>query len=236
MEETGIFDTIFSRPAKQAIYLILANVEEAAKLHHTYIPNRPLPNSEQSRIRRIIKYLNKAIQLTRTASEGEAFLIPKALSIKIFLETLLRNTIITEERFEDTAAQLMEALQKPEQQRCSSLVLCSSLECVFWQTMMGAIAAPDARIKKFYTLSLRRISIALALTSWQDALVILQRFLWIPSVLSALANQTMAEILHPEGPTSIEAIHSVFGRLLWRTTVKLGPFNNHWILIAYGLS
>lgn len=203
IEETGIFDTTFSGPAKQAAYRILANVEEAATLHHTYIPNQRLSTSEQSRLRCVIKSLNIAIQLTSTACKGEAFLTAKALSIRIFLETILRCTTDTEERFEDTAAQLMEVLQEPEQEKCSSLVLCSSLASVFWQTVMGAIAAPNDRVKRFFTLRLRRISIPLALTSWHDASVILQRFLWIPSVFSAPCYQIMSEILYPEGRTNI---------------------------------
>ena len=203
IEKTGIFDTMFSAPAKKAAYLILANAEQIAALHYTYGRNKQLLTSEQLRLRRIIKSLDTAIQLNSTAYTGEAFLTATALSIKIFLETVLRCTTNTEEDFENTAVQLMEVLQKPEQQLCSSLALCSSLESRFWQTMMGAIAAPDARTKSFYTSRLGRISIALALTSWHDASVILQRFFWMPSIFSAPCYQIMSEILYSQGRTDI---------------------------------
>ena len=203
IEKTGIFDTMFSAPAKKAAYLILANAEQVAALHYTYVPNKQLLTSEQLCLSRIIKSLDSAIQLSSTAYTREAFLTVIALSIKIFLEIVLRCTTNTEEDFENMAVQLMEVLQKPEQQLSSSLALCSSLELVFWQTMMGAIAAPDTQTKSFYTSRLERITIALALTSWHDASVILQRFFWIPSIFSAPCYQILSEILYSQGCTGI---------------------------------
>ncbi|KAK5089759.1 hypothetical protein LTR70_006601 [Exophiala xenobiotica] len=173
IEKTGVFDTMFSAPAKKAAYLILANVEQVAALQNT------------------------------NAYTAEAFLTAKALSIKIFLEAVLCCTTDTEEDFGDTAVQLMEILQEPEQQLCSSLALCSSLESVFWQTMMGAIAAPNARTRSFYMSRLGRITIALALTSWYDALVILQRFFWVPSIFSTPGYQILSEILYSQGRIDI---------------------------------
>jgi len=203
IEKTGVFDTMFSTPAKKAAYLILANVEQVAALQNTYVRNKRLLTNEQLRLRRVIKSLDTAIQMNSNAYTAEAFLTAKALSIKIFLETVLRCTTDTEEDFGNTAVQLMEILQKPEQQLCSSLALCSSLESVFWQTMMGAIAAPDARTRSFYMSRLGRITIALALTSWHDALVILQRFFWVPSIFSTSGYQILSEILYSQGRIDI---------------------------------
>lgn len=203
IERTGIFDTMFSAPAKKAAYLILANVEQVAALHDPYVRNKQLLIGEQLCVSRIIKSLDTAIQLNSTAYTGEAFLTAIALSIKIFLEIVLCCTTNTEEDFKNTAVQLMEVLQEPEQQLSSSLALCSSLESRFWQTMMGAIAAPDARTKSFYTSRLERISTALALTSWHDASVILQRFFWIPSIFSAPCYQTLSQILYSQGRTDV---------------------------------
>ena len=194
---------MFSARAKKAAYLILTNAEQVAALHYTYVRNKQLLISEQLCVSRIIKSLDAAIQLNSTAYTREAFLTAIALSIKIFLEIVLRCTTNTEENFENTAVQLMEVLQKPEQQLPSSLALCSSLQSVFWQTMMGAIAAPDARTRSFYTSRLGRITIALALTSWHDASVILQRFFWIPSIFSAPAYQILSEILYSQGRTDV---------------------------------
>lgn len=194
---------MFSVPAKKALYLTLASAEQVATLHSTYVRNKQLLTSEQLCLSRIIKSLDTAIQLNSTADTREAFLTAIALSIKIFLGIVLRCTTNTKDDFEITAVQLMEVLQKPEQQLCSSLALCSSLESVFWQTMMGAIAALDARTKSFYTSRLGRITIALALTSWHDASVILQRFFWIPSIFSAPSYQILSEILYSQGRTDI---------------------------------
>lgn len=203
IEKFGVFNTMFSAPAKKAAHLILANVEQVAALHDTYVRNEKLLPSEQLRLRRVIKSLDKAIQVNNTAYPREAFLTAKALSIKIFLETVLRHTTNTNPDPSNTPVQLMEILQKPEQQLCSSLALCSSLEFVFWQTMMGAIAAPDAQTEPFYMSRLRRITIALALTSWHDALVILRRFFWIPSIFSAPGYRIMSEILSPQDHSNI---------------------------------
>lgn len=204
IEKTGIFDTMFSAPAKKAAYLILANAEQVAALQYTFVCNEQLLIIDQSCLSGIIKSLDTAIQLNSTAYAREAYLTATALSIKIFLQFVLRSTTNTEGDFGNTAVQLMEILQKPEQQLCtSSLTLCSSLESIFWQTMMGAIAAPDARTKSFYTSSLGRITIALALTSWHDAEVILQRYFWIPSLFSDPCYQILSEILYSQGHTDI---------------------------------
>jgi hypothetical protein len=203
IEETGIFDTMFSTIAKEAAYIILANAERVAAFHHTYDQDKQLLTGEQLYLRSIIKSLDVAIELSRTACTREAFLTAIALSIKIFLETVLRCTTNSGEDFGNSAVQLMEVLQKPGQQLHSSLALCSVLETTFWQAMMGAIAAPDAQTKLFYTSRLRRITIALALTTWHDASVILQRFFWIPSIFSPPGYQILSEILHSQGCNDI---------------------------------
>lgn len=197
IERTAIFDTMFSAPAKKAAYLILAAAEQVVALQNTYIRDKTLLARERERLRLIciIKSLDTAVELTSTAYPVEAYLTAMALSLKLFLETVLRHD--TGEDFEDTAVQLIQVLQKPGQQLCSdsALALCLSLETVFWQTMMGAIAAPDARTKSYYISRLRRVTIALALTSWHDAEVILQRFFWISDIFSALGYQILSEIV-----------------------------------------
>ncbi|KAK2767464.1 hypothetical protein FQN54_003620 [Arachnomyces sp. PD_36] len=203
IEKTGIFDTMFSAPAKKAAYLILTNAETVAVLHYTDVRDRQLPTSEDLYIRRIIKSLDTAIQLNSTAYPAEAFLTAIALSVKIFLETVLRCTTNTDSDLENTSVQLMEVLQKPEQQLCSALALCSSLELVFWQSTMGAIAASNAQTKSFYIWRLERITAALALKSWHDSLTILQRFFWIPSIFSGPCYQILSKVLRSEGHTNV---------------------------------
>lgn len=203
VEKTGMFDTMFSAPAKKAAYLILENAEQVNALLQTYVPNKQLRNGEQSRLSRIIESLDTAIQLDRTSYPREAFLTAIALSLKVFLDIVLRYTTDTEEGPEDTAVQLMEVFQRPEQQLPSSLAMCSSLESQFWQTMMGMIAAPDDRTKSFFTLRLNRITVALALTSWHDALVILQRYFWVPSIFSGPGYHIFSEVLRSQGHSGI---------------------------------
>lgn len=203
IEKTGIFDTMFSVPAKEVAYLILTSIGQVTTLQHTYIRNEQLSTSDKLYLRRIIKSLDTAIQLNSTACPGEAFLTAKALSIKIFLQTMLRHTTNTEEYLGNTAIQLMEAWPKPEPQLCSSLALCSSLESIFWQATMGAIAAPDARTKSFYMSRLGRITTALALGPWHDAEMILQRFLWIPSIFSTPCYHVLSEVMCLQDRTGV---------------------------------
>lgn len=203
-----MFDTIFSAPAKRVAYLILEVTEQVATLQQIYVHHKRLFFSDQLRLYRIIKSLETAIQWNSTTSAEEAFLTAIALAIKIFLEKVLHCTAHTEaeakaeaeEDFDNTAVRLMAVLQKPEQQLpCSLLALCGYLESRFWQAMMGAIAAPNARTTSFYKSRLRRITIALALTSWHDASLILQRFFWIPSIFSGPCHQMLSEILESQG-------------------------------------
>ena len=194
---------MFSAPNKKAAYLILESVEQLAAFQRTYVPYKGLPISEQARLSRVIESLDRAIQLSSSASKEGTFLTTKALSITVFLEIVLSRTTSTEDRCGDTVVKLMAVLQEPEDALCSSMALCASLESVFWQTVMGAVAAPDARTKSFYTLRLERITTALALKSWHDASLILQRFLWIPSIFSAPCYQILSEILCSQGYTDI---------------------------------
>lgn len=198
IEKTGVFDTMFSGPTKRVAYLILANAEQIAAWQHTCVRSKQLSTSDHLNLRRIMKSLDTAVHLNRIGYTGKAFLTAKALSIRLFLEIVLRSTTNTEEDFGNTAVQLMEVLQKPEEQLSSSLALCSSLHSSFWQTMMGAIAAPDARTKFFYTSRLGRIITALALTSWQDALVVLRRIFWIPWIFAAPCHQILSEVVYSQ--------------------------------------
>lgn len=203
VEKTGIFDTMFSAPAKKAAYLILETAEQVTALQGKYIPNKRLDTGEQSRLSRIIKSLDAAIQLDRASYPREAFLTAIALSMKIFLEIVLRCTTYTDDGPGSTAVQLMEVFQKPELHLPSSLALCSSLESLFWQTMMGAIASPGDRPKSFFLSRLDRIIVALALTSWDEATVILQRYFWIPSVFSGPGYHVLSSILRSHDHTDI---------------------------------
>lgn len=196
IEKTGIFESMFSVSGKEAAYIIFETAEHVAALQYTHSRNKQSSASEQLHIRRMIKSLDAAIQLGRTAYPREAFLTATALSIQIYLGVILRCTITTEHDYGATAIELMRVLQKPEQQLCSSLALCSSLESTFWQAMMGAIAAPDITTRCFYTSRLERITVALALTSWQDGLAILQRIFWTPSIFAAPCCAILSEVLH----------------------------------------
>lgn len=203
VERTGIFDTMFSASAKRAAYLILENAEQVTELQQTYVPNKKLDVSERLRLSRIVESLDTAIQLDRTAHPREAFLTAMALSIKIFLEIALGRTTDTKKGLGNTAVQLMEVFQRPELQLPSSLALCSSLESMLWQTMMGVIASPDDRTKSFFMSRLDPITVALALTSWNGALVILQRYFWIPSIFSGPGYQILSVVLHSHGHTDV---------------------------------
>lgn len=190
---------MFSAPAKKAAYLLLENAQLATTLQDTYVRNRQLVVGEQIRLRRIMTSLDTAIQLNKASYARESFLTGIALSIKIFLEVLLRSASDSESDPGDTALQLMEILHMPNQPPCSSLALCSSSESTFYQTMIGAIAASDAQTRSWYTSLLGRISSALAVTSWHDAEGILQKFLWIPSIFSASGCQILSEALSSQG-------------------------------------
>ena len=208
IEKTGIFDTMFSAPAKRVAYRILENANEVTALQYydTSDRNKQLPPSEQSRIRRIIKSLDTAIHLNSTAHTSAAFLTGLALTIKIFLDIVLRHTAIPaaeEKPSSTTAVQLLDILQNHQQQTCSSLALCSFLESRFWQTMMGAIAAPDSRTRSFCTSRLGPITAALALTTWRDAEAILRRFFWIPVIFSPPGYEILSEVLREQGYTDI---------------------------------
>ncbi|KAJ9644238.1 hypothetical protein H2204_001589 [Knufia peltigerae] len=195
IEHTGIFDTWFSTNAKRAAYIILAEADQVARLT-TYIHNKkPLAREEQTRLRRKIKSLETAIEINSSSASRESFLTAIALSIKIFLQMTLQHTMDTKEELGDSVVQLMEVLQKPEQQVPSSLALCATLETRFWYTIMGAIAASESGIKSFYTSRLKRISIALAFKSWRDVESTLGTFFWVPSIFSAPCRQAMSEVM-----------------------------------------
>lgn len=197
IEKTGVLDMMFSGPGKKVVYLIYAIAEETAAIQDRYVQNERLLASDQTRLASIIESVETTIQLNNTGHTEEVFLTVTALAIKIFLETVLQSTTDTKEaNLENTAVRMMTILQQPDQQLCSSsLALCSYLESRFWQTVMGAIAAPDARTASFYKSRLRRITTALALTSWHDALLNLQRFFWIPTTFSGPCQRILSEIL-----------------------------------------
>ncbi len=67
---------------------------------------------------------------------------------------------------------------------------------------MGAIAA-DARTKNSYIIRLQHIAAALALTSWHDAVAILQRYFWKPSIFSEPGHRVWAEFSAPQSYAGI---------------------------------
>jgi hypothetical protein len=195
IENTGIFATMFSSSACDAAYLILSNSEQLVALQRQYSRNGQLVDQDHLRALSVNESLDKAMAMNRLADAGEAFLTATALSMRIFLSAVLQT------RSEDTidthglALLLMDILEKPEQQLCPSLVLCSYLDSRLWQATMGALAASDAAIKTFFVSRLERIAAALALRTWRDAEMILLRFFWIPSVLSGRGSELFSEIL-----------------------------------------
>lgn len=199
VEKTGIFDTMFSVPAKKSAYLILENAEQLTAFQHTYVSGKRLNESGQEHLSRITKFLNAAIQMDRATYPREAFLTATAVSMRLFVEIVLCCSTDTKENPGDTAVQLMEIFQRPEQQLPSSLALCSSLESLLWQTMMGAIAAPDDRTKRFFMSRMDRVTAAMGLTSWHDALVSLQRFFWIKSIFYEPAHRIFSELMQSQG-------------------------------------
>lgn len=203
VEKTGVFDTMFSAPAKKSAYLILENAERVTALQRTYVPNKQLDTDQRLHFERIIKSLDPVIHSEHTMLPRETFLTAIALSVKIFLETVMHCTTDTDEGPGNTAVQLMEVFKRPELRLPSSLALCSSLESLFWQAMMGVIAAPDGQPKTFFTSRLDRITVAMALTSWHDASIILQRYLWIPSIFSGPGYRILSEVLRSQGHTDV---------------------------------
>lgn len=93
---------MFSAPAKKAAYLLLGNAQLVNTLQETYVQNKQLVAGEQLRLRRIMTSLDKVIQLNKTSYPRESFLTGIALSIKIFLEIVLRSASDTESDPGDT--------------------------------------------------------------------------------------------------------------------------------------
>lgn len=193
---------MFSIPAKKSAYLILDNAEQLTVFQNMYVSGKGLDESGQEHLSRVTKSLNAAIQLDPATYPREAFLTATAVSMKLFLEIVLCCSTDTEENPGNTAVQLMEVFQRPEQQLPSSLALCSSLESLLWQTMMGAIAAPDDRTKRFFMSRMDRVTAAMGLTSWHDALVSLQRFFWIPSIFSDPGYRIFSKLMQSQGHVS----------------------------------
>lgn len=194
IDRTSLVDPIFLGPTREAAILLQANVEDIARFHHSYIPGKRLSNIELMHVRDIIKSIDHAVQLNKFGCSEAEFLTAKALSIKIYLAIVLRNTTSDEEDIEATAVQLLEVLQQPQQQ-VSPLTLCATLGSLFWQTMMGAIGACAPRTVLFYKSRLRKIIIPLALKDWDDALNVLQRLFYIPSIFSEPAQRIFSEVV-----------------------------------------
>lgn len=191
MMKTGVFRTMFSGRAEAASCQLLQLMDRTFALQQRYLASRQLAARDQDRCCEIRMDLERLIRLTRQ-SEHEAFIAGLALAIELFLQQVLCGEIIDNTKTQLAAAQLMEIMKQPEQQLCSSLALCSSLESVFWQTMLGAIAATQEGVRAFYISRLKLIVVALALSRWQDAEVILCRYLWVPDKLSQAGQNVFA--------------------------------------------
>lgn len=188
---------MFSDSNKDTALRLFANVEEIAAFLHRYEQAEQLSCDDQAELRNVIKSLDEAIHPKSSGHKAATFLTAKALSIKIFLQTVLYRSTKEGNDLNGTADQLMEILQEPEDQ-VSPLTLCVTLGAVFWQTMMGAIAASNGLTRSFYISRLRRIVVPLALKSWNDALSVLQRFLWTSSIFSGPCRLVFSEITLPQ--------------------------------------
>jgi hypothetical protein len=81
------------------------------------------------------------------------------------------------------ATQLSQTLGPP------SIRNCASLEIVFWQHMIGAVAAAGTPARERFLTYLRKFVPALQLRSWDDAQNLLRRFFWIDGILSASGRE-----------------------------------------------
>ncbi len=61
IEDTGMFNTMFTPRAKEAAYLILANAQEIAAFQDIYIERQALPGSQKLQLQRMIKSLDTVI-------------------------------------------------------------------------------------------------------------------------------------------------------------------------------
>lgn len=194
IDRTSLVDPIFLGPTREAAILLQANVEDIARFHHSHIPGKKLSSIEQMHVRNIIKSIDHAVHLNETGCSEAQFLTSKALSIKMYLEIVLRDTTKENETLEVTAVQLRNVLQQPQQQ-VSPLTLCATLGSLFWQTMIGAIGASAPETVSFYKSRLRKIVVPLALNNWNDALNVLQRLFYIPSIFSEPAKRIFSEVV-----------------------------------------
>lgn len=205
IRQRGVLDPMFSDSNKDTALHLFWIVEEVAALLQRYEKTQQVTIDDQVQLRNVIRSIGQAIDSKHpghtTGDKVEGFLTAKALSIKIFLETILHHSTNNTDHSDDTANQLMRVLQEPQEQ-VSPLTLCVTLGSVFWQTTMGAIAASNAQTRSFYTSRLQRIVVPLAVKSWNDALTVLQRFLWIPSIFSGPCRLIFSEIMDLQSYTN----------------------------------
>jgi hypothetical protein len=94
---------------------------------------------------------------------------PLCLAILTFLFLVRTHADADDGMLPRLAAELMETLDPPD------IRFCSSLEMIFWQNMIGAVAAVGTPTRQWFLTSLRRFVPALQLRSWDDTKQVLQR-------------------------------------------------------------
>lgn len=194
IEQTGVFDSMFSASGKEAAHIILPIAEQLDILRHAHSHSDGV-TSNTSHLESLMESLDAAVTLSAAGHAREAFLTAIALSMKMFLTPLIRLCKSTTEDPASTALRLMDTVQAYETV-CpfSGLVLCSSLCLRFWQAMMGAITSTDDQIKRFFIHRLGPMADALALTNWKEASNVLQRLFWIPSIFAEEGCKVYEEV------------------------------------------
>jgi hypothetical protein len=195
VENTGVFDTVFSSPGKEAAYLILlvARQLNAAQLGYVrtgthFTPDVPQPES-------LMEALNEAIDLSRKGYSREAYLTALALSMKLAMAAMQPTDPAVDDSTAIAVSHLLDAVQAYEVD-CpfAGLILCSSLGLRLWQSMMGAISAFDPSVKQTFVKRLGPICDAMGVQSWEDATSVLQKLFWVPSIFDAAGHAVYLEV------------------------------------------
>ncbi|KPI34551.1 uncharacterized protein AB675_7403 [Cyphellophora attinorum] len=195
VESTGVFDTCFSAPGKEAAYLILlvarrlnAAQSGCVRTGTHFTADIPQPES-------MMEALNEAIDLSRKGYSREAYLTALALSMKLSLAAMLPTDPAADDSTVTAVSQLLDAVQAYEVD-CpfAGLILCSSLGLRLWQSIMGAISASEPTTKQTFVRRLGPICDAMGIQSWEDATSVLQKLFWVPSILDAAGHRVYLEV------------------------------------------
>jgi hypothetical protein len=195
---------MFSQAGRSAAYRMLEVTAQIVALQKAYNRSGCLSTPDIRHIEQIIDDLNSLSQPDGSLTTREAFLAVMALSTKLFLQMLLQavnDQVQTDAACQISSKHLMEVLLRPEHHFCSTLTLCTFLESLLWQTMIGAIAARDTPTKHYYFRRLVQISDALMLRSWSEAQMMLNRFFWIPQIFDPPARSIILRVLNQKRST-----------------------------------